>query len=132
MSTIQVRVKEETKKQAKKILDELGMDMSAAVNIFLRQVIVKKGIPFVILTENGFTPEFEDEVLKARNDPWSSPGFDNAKDAIAYLHKVTGHSYKSKKKPHELALPKTIPKSVQKVTTRDAKKSRSRSRTIRP
>ncbi|MBI1813112.1 hypothetical protein HY285_03555 [Candidatus Peregrinibacteria bacterium] len=40
------------------------------------------------LTVNGFTPEFEAEVLRAAKEEEGSVSFDNAADAIAYLHSL--------------------------------------------
>lgn len=64
MTTIQIRTQNKTKKAAMKILEKLGLDLSTAINIYLVQIIAKKGIPFEILTENGMTPAEEDEILK--------------------------------------------------------------------
>ena len=64
MTTIQVRTEEKTKKTAMQILDKLGLDLSTAINIYLVQIIVKKGIPFEIVTENGLTPSEEKKILK--------------------------------------------------------------------
>lgn len=64
MTTIQVRTKEKTKKNAMQILQKLGLDLSTAINMYLVQIIVKKGIPFEILTENGMTPAAERKILK--------------------------------------------------------------------
>ncbi len=47
-SAINIQVDSETKKQATSILNDLGLNMSTAINIFLRQVIKKDGIPFEI------------------------------------------------------------------------------------
>ncbi len=52
------------KKSAQRILDKLGLDLSTAINIYLVQIIEKKGIPFEILTENGMTPAEEKAILK--------------------------------------------------------------------
>lgn len=41
-----VRVEPEIKEQAEKVLDCLGIPMSNAVSMFLRQVVLQKGIPF--------------------------------------------------------------------------------------
>ena len=54
-STIQIRIDEKTKKAARKTLDELGLDMSSAVKLFLTNVVNRKGIPFDLKTENGYT-----------------------------------------------------------------------------
>lgn len=64
MATIQVRTEEKTKRSAMHILDKLGLDLSTAINIYLVQIIEKNGIPFPVVTENGFTPAQEIEILK--------------------------------------------------------------------
>ena len=64
MTTIQVRTQAKTKKNVQKILSELGLDMSTAINMYLVQIEKVGGIPFPILTENGMTPEAEDRILK--------------------------------------------------------------------
>ncbi len=64
MSTIQVRTEEKTKRAAMKILKNLGLDLSTAINIYLVKIIAKQGIPFEILTENGMTPAQERKILK--------------------------------------------------------------------
>lgn len=64
-STIQVRVDSKTKKQVKKVLDKLGLNFSSAISIYFRQINKEQGIPFrVTLTENGYTPEFEETLLR--------------------------------------------------------------------
>lgn len=45
-SNIFARVEPEIKEQAEKVLDQLGIPMSNAVGMFLRQVVLQKGIPF--------------------------------------------------------------------------------------
>lgn len=64
MTTIQVRTNEKTKKTAQHILAKLGLDLSTAINIYLVQIIEKKGIPFEVLTENGLTVAEEKEIVK--------------------------------------------------------------------
>jgi DNA-damage-inducible protein J len=54
-NTIQIRIDSKTKEAARKTLDELGIDMSSAVKLFLTNVVHRKGIPLDLLTENGFT-----------------------------------------------------------------------------
>jgi len=62
-TTLQVRVNSKLKKEATKIFESLGLDMSSGVKMYLTQVVLKKGIPFQALTENGYTPEFEKRLL---------------------------------------------------------------------
>jgi DNA-damage-inducible protein J len=46
MPTIQVRTDDKTKNASTALFDQLGMTMSEAINIFLRQSIMRGGIPF--------------------------------------------------------------------------------------
>ena len=62
-TTINLRIDEKTKKEAQKIFEKMGMSLSTGIKIFLKNVNKTKKIPFEI-TENGFTPEYEEEVLK--------------------------------------------------------------------
>lgn len=45
-TTMNIRVDSEIKDTAKEIFAELGLDLTTAVNIFLRQSIREHGIPF--------------------------------------------------------------------------------------
>ncbi|MCM1222029.1 MAG: type II toxin-antitoxin system RelB/DinJ family antitoxin [Lachnospiraceae bacterium] len=45
-SNIFARVEPEIKEQAEIVLNQLGIPMSNAVGMFLRQVVLQKGIPF--------------------------------------------------------------------------------------
>lgn len=45
-SVINIRTDTDVKQEAERIYKRLGMNMSTAVNIFLRQTIRKNGIPF--------------------------------------------------------------------------------------
>ena len=62
MPTINVRTDAKLKKDASEILRKLGLDMSGAIKLFLRQVIVTESIPFEIRTVNGFTVKEEREL----------------------------------------------------------------------
>lgn len=64
MTTINVRTDEKRKKRATAILNELGLDMSSAIQLFLQQVIITKSIPFPIRTVNGYTVEQEAAMLR--------------------------------------------------------------------
>ncbi len=45
-SIVTIRMNSEIKKQAQAIFNDLGMDMTTAMNIFVRQVIREQAIPF--------------------------------------------------------------------------------------
>ena len=52
-SSIYTRVEPEIKEQAEQILSKLGIPVANAVNLFLHQVVLRKGIPFdVCLPQN--------------------------------------------------------------------------------
>ena len=52
-STVYTRVEPEVKEQAEQILTALGIPMSNAVNLFLHQVVLRKGIPFKVQLPQG-------------------------------------------------------------------------------
>ena len=51
LTNINIRIDSEVKTQAQDILASLGLDMTTAINIFLRQAIRQRGIPFAISTD---------------------------------------------------------------------------------
>jgi DNA-damage-inducible protein J len=65
MSTIptQIRIDADVKEQASALFHELGMDMSGAVNIFLRQCLMHDGLPFPVER-----PRFNEETLAAMRE----------------------------------------------------------------
>lgn len=66
-----VRIEPKIKEQAEKVLEQLGISMSNAIGLFLRQVVLQRGIPFDIklppnkplsigaLSEEQFNAEIE-------------------------------------------------------------------------
>ena len=65
MATVQtqIRIQEEVKKQAVELFNQLGIDMSSAVNMFLRQAIMRGGLPFSVEI-----PRYKPEVLEAMEE----------------------------------------------------------------
>ena len=51
------RVEPEVKEQAEQVLDRLGIPMSNAVGMFLRQIVLQRGIPFEMKL-----PDYEEPV----------------------------------------------------------------------
>ena len=45
-TSMNIRMDGAIKEQAKELFSELGMDMTTAINLFLRQAILQQGIPF--------------------------------------------------------------------------------------
>ena len=50
-TNINFRVDGEIKTKAQEVFSQLGLDMTTAMNLFLRQVIKKNGIPFELTNE---------------------------------------------------------------------------------
>ena len=46
MAQISLRVDDDVKRGAEEIFDEIGLSMSAAINVFLKKVAREKRIPF--------------------------------------------------------------------------------------
>ena len=65
MATVptQVRIDEDLKKQATELFAQLGMDMSGAMNVFLRQCVMRGGLPFDVVV-----PQYKSEVLEAMEE----------------------------------------------------------------
>lgn len=63
-TTVSVRIDNDIKENSEKLFNELGLNLSSAINIFLRQAIREKAIPFnVSLKEEAKLEEdriFED------------------------------------------------------------------------
>ena len=66
---ITIRVNRKLKENAEVLFDYLGLNMSNAVNIFLRKAVDQKGIPFPInISNQGFGGLSTDEVSEAFNN----------------------------------------------------------------
>ena len=82
MATVNTSIKidEETKKEAQKLFKDLGLSLSTAINIFLKQAVREKGIPFYInsLPENTELAQAFEEAKQIKKNPsnyksYSSP-----------------------------------------------------------
>jgi DNA-damage-inducible protein J len=51
MAQVNIRIEDDLKEQAEAIFNELGMNMTTAFNIFVRQTVREGGIPFTITTK---------------------------------------------------------------------------------
>ncbi|MCI6662641.1 MAG: type II toxin-antitoxin system RelB/DinJ family antitoxin [Treponema sp.] len=59
VANLNIRTEKEIKESAEIVLSQLGLTMSAAVNIFLRQVIRENGIPFELKLKEPNTETIE-------------------------------------------------------------------------
>ena len=82
-SGMHIRVNPEIKAKAEPILAAIGLSFSDVFNLTLNQICLKRRIPFELssieLTENGYTPEFEAEILKEAEECYSAVANGTAK-----------------------------------------------------
>jgi DNA-damage-inducible protein J len=71
---INARTEKELKKEVEGILQSLGMSTTEAINIFFRQVKLRRGLPFPVEIPN-------DETLKVFQDSEEGKGLVECKDA---------------------------------------------------
>lgn len=70
-TSMTIRMDREVKQQAQKVFADLGMDMTTAVNVFLRQAIRYHGFPFELRVDvpNNDTLEAIQEVKEMKKNP---------------------------------------------------------------
>lgn len=82
----QIRIDQTVKKEANALFSELGIDMSSAVNMFLRQCILQGGLPFPVeLPKYG--KETIDAMIEAKRisrDP-NVPSYSNMENLLKAL-----------------------------------------------
>ncbi|EGD28606.1 MULTISPECIES: type II toxin-antitoxin system RelB/DinJ family antitoxin [Streptococcus] len=67
-TSMSIRLDSEVKEQAQQVFNSLGMDMTTAINIFLRQAIQYQGLPFdVRLDESRKLMEVLADLEQNRN-----------------------------------------------------------------
>lgn len=90
MSTtnLNIRTDKDVKEKAEKIFNELGLNMTSAVNIFLRTAIRERGIPFELKLDvpNETTIVAIEKGRKMASDP-SSPRYSNIDELRDALEK---------------------------------------------
>ena len=69
MATINIRVDENLKNKSEEILGEIGINMTAAMTIFLKAVVRNNGIPFPLEIPNNRTKKsfkHADEIISGK------------------------------------------------------------------
>ena len=66
-ANIYARIEPEVKKEAESILEELGIPVSVAINMFYKKIIASKGMPFEVKIEDSgitdITNMSEEEII---------------------------------------------------------------------
>lgn len=60
MATITIRVDDKTKQQAEELFNNLGLNLTSAINIYLKKAIAEQGVPFEVKKTN-----YNQETIKA-------------------------------------------------------------------
>ena len=64
MATVTARVDENVKKEAETLFKKMGLNMSTAMNLFLKKCILERGIPFELKISNKETRKVLEKVEK--------------------------------------------------------------------
>ena len=91
-SGMHIRVNPEIKANVEPILAAIGLSFSDVFNLTLNQIYLKRRIPFELssiqLTENGYTPEFETEILRTAEEDYAA-----MKNGTTKLYKNTAEMF---------------------------------------
>ena len=69
-ASLNIRIDEDDKRKFDKFCSDVGMSMSTAISMFIKNVNSRQKLPFEVsnLDENGFTPEEAAEQLRRYED----------------------------------------------------------------
>jgi len=73
-SSMNIRMDSEVKAQAQALFAQFGLDMTTAVNIFLRQALSERAIPFRIAAPDPFYSGANWRHIKKSLAEWNDPG----------------------------------------------------------
>ena len=65
MASVNIRIDDTVKKEAEQIFQELGLNMTTATNMFYKQVIRCKGIPFELTTDPFYSVRNQIQIKKS-------------------------------------------------------------------
>ena len=78
-TTLNVRVTPEVKKAAERVLSQLGLPMSTAIEMYLKQIAMTGGIPFSVTVPADFGDQDVAETGKTEDNPYV---VENEKDLL--------------------------------------------------
>ena len=86
-TTLSIRIDEKTKREARKTLEALGLDLSSAVNMFLNQVVIQQGVPLTLFRVS--TKEEREKIRKEWDkkvvDAMKTKGYKNVDELFKAL-----------------------------------------------
>ncbi len=84
-STINTRIDKEVKDKATEVLDKLGLSMSQAITIYLKQIIYTNGIPFDLHVPTDETQSALEEALYIEKHPDKYQGYSKVAELMEDL-----------------------------------------------
>lgn len=86
-TSVSIRMDSQVKEEAEKLFSELGLNMSTAFNIFVRQSIREGGIPFTISNRSPKVETIEalEEARRLARDP-SARAYTDTKELLKDLY----------------------------------------------
>jgi DNA-damage-inducible protein J len=70
MTQINIRIDDSIKKQADKLFDDLGMNMTTALTVFIKAAIRHRGIPFELTVD----PFYSENNKRTLEESFHNPG----------------------------------------------------------
>ena len=64
-TSMNIRMDSEVKREAQELFAQFGLDMTTAINMFLRQSIRQRGIPFALQLDPFYSEANQERLLKA-------------------------------------------------------------------
>ena len=80
MATVTARVDENVKKEAETLFKKMGLNMSTAMNLFLKKCILEQGIPFELKVPNKETLKAMQETKDILSGKIERKGYKSAEE----------------------------------------------------
>ena len=85
---LSIRVNERDKKEFESFCNDVGMNVSVAVNMFIKKVLIDRKIPFEISQKTQFSKDLQEALLEAeemRKHPGNYKGYTSVKELLEDL-----------------------------------------------
>lgn len=89
-SYLSVRVNETDKKEFENFCNEVGMNVSVAINMFIKAVLQENKLPFEVVKRTKFSKDLEEALAEAeemRKHPEKYKSFSSVKELMEDLEK---------------------------------------------
>jgi DNA-damage-inducible protein J len=66
-ATVRARIEPKLKAEVERLFEQLGISTTEAINLFYRQVKLRKGLPFAVVVPNKTTKKVLEDTDASRN-----------------------------------------------------------------